>query len=86
MVVRAAAVFMAVIGAVALLGSIVIAIVIATVPVEMLEEAGALENAPPEMNPQTLIAFAATCMGVCGGLSGLLYLVLAPFVWRGGRG
>ena len=85
-IVRAAAVVMATMGALILLGSVLIAVVIVSVPMEMLDEAGALEGVPPDMDPQMILNVTAGCFGVCGGLFGLLYLVMSPFVWRGGRG
>ena len=85
-VARAAAIFMAVVGALILLGSVLMAVVIANAPIEMLEEAGALKGIPPEMDVQTALNLGASCIGACGGMFGLLYLVMSPFVWRGGRG
>lgn len=85
-IVRAAAVGMAVIGAGILLFSVLVAIVLASVPMEMLEETGAFNDLPPEVDAQTALTYGVVCMGVCGGAFGLVFLVFSPFVWRGSRG
>ena len=84
-VVRAAAVMLGVVGGLILVVSVLMAALLLMIPVDELRAGGAFDAVPPEMDPQTLLNFAAGCFGVCGGVLGLVYLSLTPFVWKGNR-
>jgi hypothetical protein len=67
-------------------GTVLLSVAVLLVPMDELAQSGALDRFPPEVDPSTAIQYAAACMGVCGGVVGLIYLVLTPFVWKGNRG
>jgi hypothetical protein len=85
-VVRAAAIMTGILGGLILVGSVLIALVFLLVPIETFEAEGALQGMPPEVDARFVLNFAAGCIGICGGVMGICFLVLCPFVWKGNRG
>ncbi len=85
-VVRAAAIMLGVLGGLILLFSGLIAVAALVIPPEQFQQDAALGELPPDMDIATFMKVLAGCFGICGGLLGIIFLVLTPFVWKGNRG
>lgn len=85
-IVRAAAIMLGILGGLILVGSVLLAVMMLNFPVDQLRESGAFEAMPPDMDIETALRYGAGAVGICGGLFGLIYLLLTPFVWKGNRG
>ena len=82
---RAAGVLLGIVGALVLLGSALMVIVILVLPAEEFASEISREDIPPQMTLETFLNLVAGCFGVCGGVVSLTYLALTPFVWKGSR-